>query len=344
MNNLSVFCPRCNSKNLYKYGFQVVDDSRYQKYQCKDCKRQFAPDAPTNTYVKRNYPNCPLCKKGTFLHHDYRYYSNFRCNDKKCNHSFKVAKPGNIDPTSSNLILVEDHFKGFRFPSNIILAALNLSYIGKCTSRDISLLLKQLFNVDVSHVTVNNWVTRFAGLFKAISDELTRSLDFNSDEWHLDETVIKIAGKKHYIWLAIDSETRFVLDYHLSPSRSSDESHSLVNSIKDMGSPKSIVTDRYKAYIQPISLLMSDCTHITVEDFKDEISNNLIESFFSQFKSWYKNKRGFECFESANRAIMMYIFYYNFVLPHSSLDDLTPAEVAGLNLSERDKWRFLIAA
>jgi len=24
-------------------------------------------------------------------------------------------------------------------------------------------------------------------------------MDFNSDEWHADETVIKIAGKKYYI-------------------------------------------------------------------------------------------------------------------------------------------------
>jgi len=27
----------------------------------------------------------PVCGKATFLHHDYTYYSNFRCCDKKCN-------------------------------------------------------------------------------------------------------------------------------------------------------------------------------------------------------------------------------------------------------------------
>ena len=28
------------------------------------------------------YPRCPVCGKATFLHHDYEYYSNYRCCDK----------------------------------------------------------------------------------------------------------------------------------------------------------------------------------------------------------------------------------------------------------------------
>jgi len=42
-------------------------------------------------------------------------------------------------------------------------------------------------------------------------------LNFNSDEWHVDETVVKIAGKKYYLWFVIDSEARFILGFHLSP-------------------------------------------------------------------------------------------------------------------------------
>ncbi|MBM6823247.1 DDE-type integrase/transposase/recombinase, partial [Fusobacterium mortiferum] len=36
-----------------------------------------------------------------------------------------------------------------------------------------------------------------------------------SDEWHVDETVIKISGKRYYIWTLIDSETRFVINWFL---------------------------------------------------------------------------------------------------------------------------------
>ena len=45
-------------------------------------------------------------------------------------------------------------------------------------------------------------------MFDDIRIQLVPLLDLNSDEWHADETVIKIAGVKHYIWFIIDSETR----------------------------------------------------------------------------------------------------------------------------------------
>ena len=82
-------CPRCNSKKLYKYG---KDRFGNQKYQCPICKHQFAPDTPKKE-CPRKYPSCPVCGKSAFLHHDYDDYSNYRCSDKKCNHSFFQAKP-----------------------------------------------------------------------------------------------------------------------------------------------------------------------------------------------------------------------------------------------------------
>lgn len=41
--------------------------------------------------------------------------------------------------------------------------------------------------------------------------DLAIKMNFDSDEWHADETVVKILGKKYYIWFIIDSETSFVL-------------------------------------------------------------------------------------------------------------------------------------
>lgn len=120
-------------------------------------------------------------------------------------------------------------------------------------------------------------------------------LDFNSDEWHADETVVKISGKKYYIWFIIDSETRFILGFHLSPYRNSQQAFTLLNSVKDLGTVNSIVSDRYSAYKVPIkATLGNDIRHIRVESFKDDISNNLIESFHHQFKTWYKTMAGFQ--------------------------------------------------
>ena len=84
VNIISHCCPRCYSHSLYKYG---KDKFGNQKYQCRICLHQFAPDAPKKVNP-RKYPSCPICGKCSFLHHDYDDYSNYRYSDKKCNHSF----------------------------------------------------------------------------------------------------------------------------------------------------------------------------------------------------------------------------------------------------------------
>ena len=256
-----------------------------------------------------------------------------------------VPKPNNMLPASMSKLVGKTDFKRMRYPVHIIFTALSMFYLGKNSFRNIAQILRVVNNVKVSHTTISNWCKKFAPYFNNIALELVPMLDFNSDEQHADETIIKIADKKYYIWFIVDSETCFVLGFHLSPHRNSDQAFSLLNSVKDLGKPNAIVSDRYNAYNVPVkTVLGKNVKHIRVESFKDDISNNLIESFHHQFKAWYKTKQGFNSFESANNLISMFIFFYNFVRPHSSLNGLTPAQVAGLNLNEREKKKYLLVA
>ena len=157
-------------------------------------------------------------------------------------------------------------------------------------------------------------------------------------------TALKIAGVKHYIWFIIDSETRFVIGFHLSPHRDSPQAVSLFSEAVKLGKPSAVVSDRYSAYKVPVKSIFDGAKHIRVQSFKDDISNNLIECFNKQFKAWYKTKQGFSSFESANNLISLFVFFFNFVRPHSALNGLTPAQVAGLNLSKRRKREFLLVA
>jgi len=252
---LIVVCPRCFSKDLYRFG---KDKDGFQKYQCKQCRRQFAPDnPPNNSRRKRKYPGCPVCGKASFLHHDYTYYSNFRCCDKKCNRSFRVPKFINIDPPSSELQPHTFSFKGMRHPLYIVLCALNYYFCGNSTTRKVAQTLYMVHQVKVSHVTISKWIKRFAPVFKKIATDRLLGVNLcDSDEWHFDETYIKIAGKDYYLWLAFDAETRLVLDFHLSPNRDSNSAHSLLaNCRRKFGQPRSaVISDRYYAYQQPASL------------------------------------------------------------------------------------------
>ncbi len=67
---------------------------------------------------------------------------------------------------------------------------------------------------------------------------------------------------------AIDSETRFVLGFHLSPHRDSLQAFRLYNSVKQFGKPNAIVSDCYSAYKVPVKSIFG-VKHVGVESFKD---------------------------------------------------------------------------
>ena len=333
-------CPKCNNKtDFYRYG---KDKHGHQKYLCKKCRHQWAPNTPSKER-NPNSPACPVCGKAMYLHHSRKHYDYYTCCDKKCRHSVFAPKPTAISAPSMSKLFGKTDFKRMRYPVHVILMVLSMFYLGKNSFRNIALILRSVMNVQVSHTTISNWCSRFAPMFQNIALQLIPALNFNSDEWHADETVVKIRGEKYYLWLILDSETRFVLGFHLDRRRDSPQAFTILESVKPMGTPESIVSDRYFAYQMPIKTLYG-VQHIRVESFHDDITNNLIECFNKQFKAWYKTKQGFSSFASANNLISMFIFFYNFVRPHSALNGLTPAQCAGLKLSKKRKRELLLVA
>ena len=336
----NICCPNCFSKNLFKYG----KDPKYnlQKYQCKSCKKQFSE----RSFIKKKskYPKCPICGKGTYLHHDYLYYSIFTCNDKKCNHSIKIIKDYVIEKISSDLIKSNQFsFKRMRTNIKLIIDALYMYFVNNSSTRAISNFFKDRYDYYVSHVTIHHWTTKFADVFKQIANTFMPKSLSQSDEWHADETIIKIHGKKYYVWTLIDSETRYIIDYHLTESRDASEAFALFYSAKHKhGSPKSIVSDRLPSYNTPVKSVFYNSKHIKVQKFSDDITNNLIESFFSKFKAHYKAHRGLKSFHSVNKLLTCFFFFYNYIRPHGSLSNKTPARVAGVLYSELSRKNLLL--
>ena len=98
------------------------------------------------------------------------------------------------------------------------------------------------------------------------------------------------------------------------------------------------------SYNLAVKNIFPTAKHIKVQSFRDDISNNLIESFNKSFKYWYKRKKGFNSFKSANSLIFMFIFHYNFIRPHSSLSNLSPMEVTGAKFNSIEKASWLLTA
>ena len=60
----------------------------------------------------------------------------------------------------------------------------------------------------VSHETVRRWAKKFGRDF---ANTIRRRTAQFGDKWHLDEAVVTINGKKHWLWRAGD-QGGFVLD------------------------------------------------------------------------------------------------------------------------------------
>lgn len=193
---------------------------------------KFAPDSPKKNNP-RKYPSCPICGKCSFLHHDYDDYSNYRCSDKKYNHSFFQAKPTVKMPPSMSNIIDKDNFKRMRHNIHHVITALIMFYIGATSFRKIALMHKFLYNIKVSHIIISGWDKKFAPIFHSKKLTLMPAMNFDSDEWHADETVLKILGEKYYIWFIVEIETRFVLEFHLSPHRDFPQAFSLFDSVNN---------------------------------------------------------------------------------------------------------------
>jgi transposase-like protein len=230
-----------------------------------------------------------------------------------------------------------------RHAASLIFTVLSMYFFGKDSFRGISLILHRLFNIKLSHVSVAQWCVKFAPVFNSLNLSFLPLMDFNSDEWHADETVVKIRGKKHYLWFVLDAETRFVLGFYLA-DRSASAAHATMQQVMPLGRPKSIVTDNWSAYRVAVKKCFPCANHICVENFSDNISNNVIESFNKTFKAWYKTKCGFDSYSNAHALISTFVFFYNFLRPHGSLNKLTPAQVAGLKYCPNPKNIFVRTA
>ena len=93
-------------------------------------------------------------------------------------------------------------YRRHRFPPEIIQHAIWLYLRFTLSYRDVEELLAER-GLDISYETVRRWVLKFGPV---IARRLRRRRPRPSDRWHLDEMVVRIAGKRMYLWRAVDDE------------------------------------------------------------------------------------------------------------------------------------------
>jgi len=149
-------------------------------------------------------------------------------------------------------------YRRHRFPAPIIQHAIWLYLRFTLSYRDVEDLLAER-GLDVSYETVRRWVLKFG---PGIARRLRRSRPSPSDRWHLDEMVVRIAGKRMYLWRAVDHEGE-VLDMLVQRRRDKRAALRLMRKLlrKQGFAPKLLVTDKLSSYGSAFRHLRLTCPH-----------------------------------------------------------------------------------
>ena len=89
-----------------------------------------------------------------------------------------------------------------RFPSEIISYCVWLYFRFSLSFRDVEELMSSR-GVRLSYETVREWCFKFGQTY---ANGFRRRSPRPGDKWHLDEVFLKINGRLHYLWRAVDQD------------------------------------------------------------------------------------------------------------------------------------------
>ena len=135
--------------------------------------------------------------------------------------------------------------KGHRFQPPIIAHVFRLYARLNLSLREVEKLMLES-GVDVSYEPIRRWTVKFGPLIVHV---LRRRQPRPGDVWHLDEVVVKIAGRSYWLWRAVDQHG-VVLEEILQSKRDKHAAKRLlIELMKRWGFvPKRIITDKLRSY------------------------------------------------------------------------------------------------
>jgi len=194
-------------------------------------------------------------------------------------------------------------FKRHRFPPDIIRRAVWLYARFTLSFRDIEDLLAER-GLDISYETVRRWFQKFG---VPIARNLRRVRPSPSDYWHLDEMVIVIRGRRHWLWRAVDNEGE-VLDFLVQPRRNAKAALKLMQKLlkKQGWTPTRITTDKLRSYHDAFRTL-----GLTAEHIDDKRANNRAENSHQPVRRRERKMQRFKSPGSAQRFLSIQSATYN---------------------------------
>jgi len=195
-------------------------------------------------------------------------------------------------------------YKRHRFPPDIISYAVWLYYRFNLSHRDVEDLLAQR-GITVSREAIRLWFIKFGALY---TRRLKRKHQGYGDTFYIDEVFVKIKGKQHYLWRAVDQDGE-VVDVYLQARRDGAAAKRFFKRLlRSHGNePRKIVTDKLRSYGVAHRELIPQVIHST-----QQYENNRAEQ---SHESTRVRERGMRKFKSVGQA-------QRFVTVHAAVQNL----------------------
>ena len=149
-------------------------------------------------------------------------------------------------------------YKRHRFPPDIISYAVWLYYRFNLSHRDIENLLAER-GITVSREAIRLWCIKFGAIY---TRRLKRKHRGYGDVFYIDEVFVKINGRRHYLWRAVDQDGE-VVDVFLQARRDGAAAKRFFRRLlrSHGGEPRKIVTDKLRSYGVAHRELIPDAIH-----------------------------------------------------------------------------------
>ena len=223
-------------------------------------------------------------------------------------------------------------FARMRFPREVITNALFLR-LHPLSTRNVKRILRKLNYIKVSHVSIFNWVMKFAKHLCKFANIFP--LNF-SKIWHVDEKFIKVKGSKDnfaYLWIVSDDKNN-ILATHVSFERNIVNAKIVLQKAKQRAgfSPEILVSDGLQAYKKAYKKIFGRKTRHVEAHFEAKgiihkckfykLSNNRAESINRFYALWLHVCKGFKRLNNANLWIEFFTINYNYLMPRGEKEEV----------------------
>ncbi|WP_265569398.1 IS6 family transposase [Sphingomicrobium nitratireducens] len=166
-------------------------------------------------------------------------------------------------------------FRRFNSSPEIIRLAVMMYVKYPLSLRNVEDLLFER-GIDICHETVRYWWNRFGPMFAGDirRQRVNRMRGFKQWKWHLDEMVVKVNGKRRYLWRAVDHEGE-VLESYVTVERDKKAALRFMRkTLKRHGRAETIVTDGLRSY----SAAMSELGNVDRQEVGRHLNNRVENS------------------------------------------------------------------